>query len=283
MGKLRFCALTIAISLALIVATSEMAVGHEESVHQTARATVRVQVFGDSTAFTLAFGLAGKSLASRYGYTLDNEGNIGCGLVVGPTVRAMGKAIPTSPACNGSTPDGTPLTSEPPLFVKWQAAMSKFHPNVVVLLAGRWEVADRVYEGAWTNILNPTFAAYVKHLLELASNLVTATGANLVFMTSPCVHEATQPDGTPYPESDPNRIAIYNQLVRQVAAEHPTTDSVIDLNALVCRGGKFTPTYKGVQIRTADGIHFTEQAGGVLGPVLMPQMESGRAQMARVR
>jgi hypothetical protein len=268
----------------MIVATSEVAVGHDESVYHAAQPTVRVQVFGDSTAFTLAFGLAGKSLASRYRYSLDNRGNIGCGLVVGPTVRAMGRATPTSPACNGSTPAGRPLTSQPPLFTQWQAAMSKFHPNVVVLLAGRWEVADRVYEGEWTNILSPSFAAYVKQLLEMASNLVTATGVNLVFMTSPCVHEATLPDGTPFPESDPNRIAIYNQLVRQVAAEYPTTDSVIDLKALVCPGGKFTSTYKGVEIRTPDGIHFTEEAGGALGPALMPPIvASGRAQMARVR
>jgi hypothetical protein len=69
-----------------------------------------------------------------------------------------------------------------------------------------------------------------------------------------------------------------------VAAENPRTDSVIDLDALVCPGGKFQPTYRGVDIRTADGIHFTEPAGVVLGPALVPKiMASARAQMARRR
>ena len=40
--------------------------------------------------------------------------------------------------------------------------MNAVKPNVVVLLAGRWEVVDREYQGTWTNILHPTFAAYVK-------------------------------------------------------------------------------------------------------------------------
>jgi hypothetical protein len=79
------------------------------------------------------------------------------------------------------------------------------------------------------------------------------------------------------------RLAIYNELVRQVAVEHPTTDSVADLNAVVCPGGKSTPTYKGVTIRKPDGVHFTEQAGLVLAAALMPQIvAAGRAQMTRV-
>ena len=40
---------------------------------------------------------------------------------------------------------------------------------MVVLLAGRWEVVDREYQGTWTNILHPAFAAYVKSQLEQAS------------------------------------------------------------------------------------------------------------------
>ena len=100
-----------------------------------------------------------------------------------------------------------------------------------------WEDVDREYNGAWTNILDPTFAAYVKQQLEFASNLVTATGANMVFMTGACTSEGLQANGQPWPEDDPARRAVYNGLVRQVAAEYPTTDSVDDLDAVVCPGG----------------------------------------------
>jgi hypothetical protein len=188
----------------------------------------------------------------------------------------------TAPACFGTsaTPDA-PIASQP-LPAQWQADLAKEHPNVVALLAGRWEDLDREYQGTWTNILNPTFARYVKQQLEIASNIVTATGANMVFMTTPCTDEGNQPSGAPWPEDDPARAAVYNGLVRQVAAEHPSTDSVLDLDAVVCPGGKFTSKYKGASIRRADGVHFTDQAGIALAPALMPQIvASGRAQIAR--
>ena len=61
----------------------------------------------------------------------------------------------------------------------------------------------------------------------------------MVFLTAPCTNEGEQPDGAPWPEDNPARLAVYNKLVRQVAAEHPQTDSVVDLNAAACPGGKY--------------------------------------------
>jgi hypothetical protein len=274
---------TCLVGLVLALGIGTVAEAHPPASHDHAKSPVRVEVFGDSTALSLGWGLAATSLTSRYNYTSQNMGVLGCGLVNGPVVRFMGTYYLDHTECNGAPPrPGEPLSAQP-WPVQWKAAMSTNHPNVAVILAGRWEIVDRVYNGAWTNILDPMFAHYVKQQLELASNLVTSTGANVVFLTSPCANEMTQPDGTAYPESNPYRLAIYNNLVREVAAEHPKTDSVIDLGALVCPGGKFKPTYKGVQIRTPDGIHFTELAGVVLGPALMPKiLASGRAAIARV-
>ena len=128
--------------------------------------------------------------------------------------------------------------------------------------------------------MNPVFAAYVKSQLEMTSKLVTATGAYIVFLTAPCTDEGEQPDGAPWPEDNPTRLAVYNKLLHEVAAEHPATDSVVDLNAAACPGGKFTPTLHGEPIRTTDGIHFTDAAGVVLAPDLMPPIvAAGRAQM----
>jgi len=252
--------------------------------HRVGDPTVRIDVFGDSTAVSLAWGLAAKPLTARYGYTLQNLGNLGCGVVDGPVVRFRGTYYLDHTECNGATPaPGAPLSAQP-WPTQWQAAMAADHPNVAVVLAGRWEIVDRVYNGAWTNILQPVYAQYVKRQLELASNLITSAGANVIFMTAPCANEAKQPDGAPYPESDPRRLAAYNRLVRQVVAEHPKTDKLIDLAAVVCPGGKFVETYKGVDIRTADGIHFTQQAGVVLGSAFMPAIvDWGRAQIARTR
>jgi hypothetical protein len=159
--------------------------------------------------------------------------------------------------------------------------MGETKPNVVVLLAGRWEVVDRLYQGQWTNILSPVYANYVKQQLDQASNLVTATGARMVFLTAPCTDEGEQPDGAPWPEDSPQRIGAYNQLVREVAAEHPTTDSVVDLNAATCPGGHYTTTVDGVAVRRSDGVHFTIAGGRYLAPQIMPPIvAAGRAQAA---
>ena len=129
--------------------------------------------------------------------------------------------------------------------------------------------------------MNPTYAAYVKAQLEEASKLVTGTGAGMVFLTAPCTDEGEQPDGAPWPEDNPARLAEFNKLVREVAAEHPKTDSVVDLNAAACPGGKFTSTVDRVVIRRSDGIHFTDVGGQVLAPKLMPPIvAAGRAQVS---
>jgi hypothetical protein len=244
---------------------------------------VKIVILGDSTAFSLGWGLAATALGSKYHYTLADRGDLGCGIVNGPTVNVMGRVLSVNSECSGaSASPGTPA-DEQPWPVQWKAAISKIHPNVVVLLAGRWEVVDRIYNGMWTNILSPTFANYVKGQLEFASNLVTSSGANMVFLTAPCISETSQSNGVAWPEDDPARLAAYNGLVRQVAAEHPTTDSVVDLSSVVCPGGTFSSTYKGVTIRKSDGVHFTEQAGLVLASALMPQIVSlGRSQMTRI-
>jgi hypothetical protein len=37
----------------------------------------------------------------------------------------------------------------------WKTDIAKDHPNVVMILAGRWEVSSRTYQGQWTDIENP--------------------------------------------------------------------------------------------------------------------------------
>jgi hypothetical protein len=246
-------------------------------------AKVGILMFGDSVALTLGWSLNQKDLAATYGYTFKDLGIVGCGVVMGPFVTADGQTEPSQPACNGAAPlPGTPLKQQP-WPVQWKDELAEYHPNVVVLLAGRWEEVDREFNGTQTNILDPTFADYVRYQLTYASLLVTSTGANMVFLTAPCNDAGKQLDGAPWPEDEPSRLAAYNHLVRQVAAEFPTTDSVVDLDSLVCPGGKFSATFRHTTIRDPDGVHFTLTAGITLAPELMPPIvAAGRAQMSRM-
>ncbi len=288
-GLLKWLTVVWFLSVMLVASVIGAPDADAQTSHHSSSSTnskVSVVVFGDSTAFTLAYTLGVGPLPKKLHYSLQDEGYIGCGLPQNMPYRSGGVVWQPKPVCSSSTTTPLPNTplAEQPLLVQWERATSKYHPNVVVLLAGRWQVTDLLYDGGWTNILNPIIAAVVKQELESTSDLFTSAGANVVFLTSPCVDERVQPDGQPVPERDPARIAAYNVLIRQVAAEHPTTDSVVDLNALVCPGARYTPTYKGTTIRTSDGIHFTDQAGLVLGRALMPPiLSAGRKQMARDR
>jgi peptidoglycan/LPS O-acetylase OafA/YrhL len=243
---------------------------------------VRVLLLGDSVALTLGLGLGAPAVQQKYDFVLSDEGILGCGVVDGPEVELLGVRDSSAPPCNGSPlVAGSPPDSQPWPY-QWLKAMNEVHPNVAVLLAGHWEVVNRVYQGKWTNILNPQFASYVKTQLEAASTLVTATGSHMVFLTAPCTDEGEQPDGAPWPEDDPARLAVYNRLVREVAAAHPLTDSVVDLFGAACPKGNYTTTLHGVAIRLSDGVHFSIVGGTVLAPALMPGIiAAGRAQMAQ--
>ena len=104
----------------------------------------------------------------------------------------------------------------------------------------------------------------------------------MVFLTAPCTDEGEQPDGAPWPEDNPARLAVYNKLVREVAAAHPTTDSVVDLFGAACPGGKFAGTVDGVVIRTPATASTSPSPGASSWRrrSCRPIVAAGRAQMA---
>jgi len=246
----------------------------------------RVLLVGDSQALTLGIGLEAALAAHPQTYDdlhLLNEGILGCGVADGTTGEQSGGTFVVGAPC---TPD--PQSARcPPGGVfgpkqnvacqAWTAAwgdwVRQLQPNVVVLLAGGSEVLDRLYRGQMTNILNPTFAAYVKSQLEKAVQIATARGALMVFMTKPCQSTGEQPNGQPWPQDSSVRQAVYNGLLRTVAAQHPGQVYVQDLNSYVCPGGNYSEKLDGVPVRQSDGSHFAMQPGGggdFLAPAILP-------------
>jgi peptidoglycan/LPS O-acetylase OafA/YrhL len=214
-----------------------------------AAARTRVLVEGDSTALTLSMALSVDPW--RYGVVQQPDAVVDCGIAEGTAMREHGVVHAASPLCD-------PTRSAPAALwpAKWARDIAAFHPDVVVLLAGRWEVADRTYDGRWTDILDPTYAAYVEHQLAVADAVARAGGARLVALTAPCYSSGEQPDGSPWPEDDPARVAAYNKAVRRAAGADPAHMSVVDLFSMVCPGGTFHSVIGGVTVRAPDGIHF---------------------------
>ena len=213
-----------------------------------AKDATRLLIIGDSTALTLGYALPPNG--PGWNVSIDNHGVEGCGVAIGPEVREDGIVDSPAPSCNSASP----VDEQWPAELRRLVASDK--PKVVALLAGRWEVVDRIFDGRWTNILNPTFRRYVKRQLALAVREGTANGARMVLLTAPCYSSGEQPDGSPWPEDSPSRLKAYDNLLYQVAAEYPSKASVLNLDAIVCPGGEFKSALDGVVIRAPDGIHF---------------------------
>jgi peptidoglycan/LPS O-acetylase OafA/YrhL len=225
---------------------------------------VKVLLVGDSTALTLGIGLSEHE--HSYDVQLLDGGILGCGVTDGAQFQLQGVDAPMDAHCR----TGPPSRLWPQA---WLRDIAREKPDVVMILAGRWEVANRTYEGHWTNIDDPAYAAYVKRQLGYAVRVAGSSGAHVVLMTAPCYDSGEQPDGNPWPEDSRSRLALYNGMVRQVAAASPDT-SVLDFNAMACPGGQYQEYLDGVQVRQSDG-------GDVFASRIWPTVVAlGRHQMA---
>jgi peptidoglycan/LPS O-acetylase OafA/YrhL len=238
---------------------------------------VKVAILGDSVAWRMGFAMLASQPQDTYDVNIDNGAIVGCGVVRSTQYEDHGVDYTTAPACNTSTP---PASQWPAL---WRGDLEQFQPDVVVVLAGRWEVHDRLIGGQWLHIGEPAFDADLKRSLEEAVQVGTSTGALMVLMTSPCFDSGEQGNGQPWPEDSPARLDQYNAMVREVAAEHPATVQVDDLGSQLCPGGVFTTYFNGVQVRDGDGVHIapTPAAGQWLDEHVLPDVvKVGRLQMA---
>jgi hypothetical protein len=238
---------------------------------------VKVLLFGDSVTWRVGFSMLASQPQVNYDVNLDNGAIIGCGLLRSTQYRSHGEAESVAQQCNTSTPKSAQWPAQ------WKGDLEQFQPNVVVVLAGRWEVSDRLIGGTWMHIGEPAFDDQLKQSLEQAVQVGTSTGALMVLMTSPCFNSGEQDNGQPWPEDSPARLAEYDAMVREVAAEHPATVQLDDFGSQICPGGVYSPTIDGIQIRDGDGVHVvpTPAAGQWLDARILPEaIRVGRLQMA---
>ncbi len=114
---------------------------------------VRILIEGDSLASTLATGVGDEG--QKYNYQSFNLGLLGCGLATGGPFRDdRGELMPQDNCANWPQ--------------KRADDVRVYDPDVVLFLAGRWEVLDRVHNGVWTHVGNPDYDAYLAQQMDLA-------------------------------------------------------------------------------------------------------------------
>jgi peptidoglycan/LPS O-acetylase OafA/YrhL len=271
----------VAVTLVATLPTAAEAAGSVRVVGaQYTGPPVRVAILGDSVAWRLGFAMLASQPQNSYDVNLYNGAIVGCGVLRSSQYRAHGVPDQITAQCDSAAPQSVQWPAQ------WKGDLVQFHPNVVVVLAGRWEVEDRLIGGHWLHIGDPVFDADLRASLEQAVQVGTSTGALMVFMTSPCFDSGEQDNGLGWPEDSASRLAAYNAMVRQVAAEHPDTVQLDDFGAQLCPGGRFTTYFDGVQVRDGDGVHIvpTAAAGQWLDARILPQViRVGRLQMAGER
>jgi peptidoglycan/LPS O-acetylase OafA/YrhL len=224
---------------------------------------VRFLMLGDSVAVTASVGLQMDSIR-RDGVVLDDKGVLGCDLDVGPSL--LGGVVYTGrPGVNcGSWP------------TLWSQDVAQARPEVVGLLLGRFEFADHFHNGQWVSVGQPAWDAHLTDELDQAVTVLSAHGAHVVIFTYPYIDPPLeQANGSIYPENDPARVVAWNALLRAVAASHPKTVTLIDLNRILDPAGHFTTTVDGVSVRWPDdGIHISLAGGEWLQPQILPEIAS---------
>ncbi|MDA3656529.1 acyltransferase family protein [Mycobacterium xenopi] len=207
-----------------------------------------VSVFGDSIAWTLMH-----YLPATPGFHFVDHTIIGCSLVRGGPYRYLGQTLDQKPECE-AWPG------------RWSAQIAADQPDVALLIIGRWETVDRVNEGRWTHIGDPAFDAYLAGELQRALDTLGTNGIRVAVTTVPYSRRGEKPDGTLYPEDQPERVDEWNTLLRRTIGKRPNV-SILDLNRKLCPDGVYTAKVDGIQVRS-DGVHLTPEGVQWLTPWL---------------
>ena len=233
------------------------------STAASASTPIRFLLVGDSVALTMGMGL-GVDAAQRYGVDFLDEGTLGCDLDSVP-VNLSGEVVPPTPGCLD-------------WWSTWSAWVTDFHPDVVGLLVGRWEVSDHLDDGQWVHVGEPVWDAHLTAEFNAAINIFTAGGAKVVLFTMPYVDPSQEAaNGTPFSENDPVRAHAFDAVLEGVARHRSSQVTLIDLNRLLDPSGQYQTVVDGVTARTTDGIHVTVPGGEWLQPRVLPTVaELGR-------
>ena len=207
-----------------------------------------VSVFGDSIGWTLMH-----YLPATPGFHFIDHTVVGCSLVRGGPYRYLGQALDQKSECE-SWPG------------RWTSQIAADRPDAILLIVGRWETVDRVNEGRWTHIGEPDFDAYLTGELRRAVDILSFSGAPLTVANLPYSRRAERPDGSLYPEDQPDRVKEWNTLLGRTIGKRPDV-GILDLNKKLCPDGVYTAKVDGIQMRS-DGVHLTAEGVKWLTPWL---------------
>jgi peptidoglycan/LPS O-acetylase OafA/YrhL len=215
----------------------------------------RILVVGDSVAAGIGQGLGRWMLEGERGTVLVSA-RYGCGLTTGADAHRDARV--RSAACQN-------------WFDGWPALLDSFHPDLVVVYTGSWDMAPRRLSDSddVREIGDPTFDRWLGSEFQRVVERLGSQGARIMWLGPLCVRK---PAMGAIGAADPRKIAALGRVVAAVAHERADRVTSVDLFSLACPRGTFTNTVLGVANARPDGTHFSHQAADRVASWLGPQL-----------
>jgi hypothetical protein len=197
---------------------------------------------GDSTATVMSIGLQMNQL--NFGYVINDGSIVGCGLVTNSPTRYTGSTSVTTSNCFSWQQD-------------YQQSVLKSHPYISVLLIGPWDVISRMVNGSYQHIGDPQYNQLFISNLKQAISILSQNGSKVVILNSPYFYHGLMSDLAGWPQDNPMRVDALNSLENQVASQYSNVRT-INYGGHISSTNEYLRVVNGVDVRTPDGIHFTD-------------------------
>lgn len=228
------------------------------SAKQEATQRVPTLLVGDSVGWSLGsywYGQGGQATADSR-LRIWNRARYACELDSGPRiVRGVRQAL--SKTCKDWR-------------TEWAGYVDQFHPRLVLVVMGNWEVSDRVIGGRRLRFGTPEHTAYFGALLDEVVGVLARPETTVVFLSA--VESMPDTSADRYDVSNPQRVAHLNDMLAAAAARHPASAAYIDLRSRVCPTSPCPRTVDGVTPRP-DGTHYGADGGPWVAEWLEPQLD----------
>jgi peptidoglycan/LPS O-acetylase OafA/YrhL len=203
----------------------------------------RVAMFGDSTAVMTSVGLGRWAESHQLAALTGGEMWFGCGTALAGERRNGPDAPVTSIDCNDWAET-------------WPAAVEEADADLAVIELGAWEVTDLKLAGedVWRSPGEREFDERLRRDFAEMTDVLAATGAHVVWLSSPRIGEGEKGDGITR-RSDaahPDRMDRVNDIMREVVAERSDVATIVDL------AGWLDSTGEDIRLRP-DGVHFSDE------------------------
>ncbi len=218
----------------------------------------RIMLVGDSVANSLAPGITNQAAAR--GFEFWNASLPGCGFATEEGEHQFGEQW-LSPVDR----------CQPSWRTRWPQQLKVWNPDVVVVGMGGQVTYDRRFAGNVIPFDTPDGINLAREELDAAVSILSSRGAKVVLLTA-LYGKLGWPAQIDIARSGFNNAWIdeWNAVATEVAAFHPKTVQLVDLNGRLDPGGKYADTIDGVDARS-DGVHLTPEASDLAGAWLAPQ------------